>query len=134
MKTNKLSFLLAIVLIFTISAHGQYVTPGNNSSFTLTDLVNVSTGVVTGGDGHFLISNALTISATDTLKILTDDTVLVSATMRITVEGVLICNPPNLAVLEHKTQLHHLMGSGLMILTIRYCKTHQLSLLEGIGL
>ncbi len=98
MKTNKLSFLLAIVLIFTISAHGQYVTPGNNSSFTLTDLVNVSTGVVTGGDGHFLISNALTISATDTLKILTDDTVLVSATMRITVEGVLICNPPNLAV------------------------------------
>jgi len=98
MKTNKLSFLLVIVLFFNISAHGQYVTPGNNSSFTLTDLVNVSSGVVTGGDGHFLISNGLTISATDTLKILTDDTVLVSATMRITVEGVLICNPPNLAV------------------------------------
>lgn len=98
MKTNKLSFLLAIVLIFTISAHGQYVTPGNNSSLTLTDLVNMSSGVVTGADGHFLITNNLTIAPTDTLKIVTDDTVLVSATMLIEVQGVLICNPPNLAV------------------------------------
>ncbi|HPW65702.1 MAG TPA: T9SS type A sorting domain-containing protein [Salinivirgaceae bacterium] len=98
MKTNKLPFLLAIVLIFTLSAHGQYVTPGNNSSLTLTDLVNMSSGVVTGGNGHFLINNNLTIAATDTLKIITDDSVLVSATMLIEVQGVLICNPPNLAV------------------------------------
>lgn len=77
-----LLFLIAIITI-VINAHGQWVSPGNGTTYTLPDLVNVTNGVVTNNGTTFTINADLTISAGDVLLI--DNSVI-----RIDAPGVLI--------------------------------------------
>ena len=85
--------LLIILLGFTVKA--QYITPGNNQTYTLADLVDLSGGTVSFENGSYIINNSLTISASDTLKI-SEATVLKIATgLRPEFFGSFISNPEN---------------------------------------
>jgi hypothetical protein len=96
---------IKIVLLFILSAafqvpgFAQYTTPGNNLSLSLSDLVNSSGGVVSFANGTYFINNTLTISATDTLKITTPETIRTASGIRIEVAGTIISNPASGKVL-----------------------------------
>jgi len=81
MKKLYLSFLF--VLVFSSTMNAQWVSPGNGTTYTIPDLVNVSNGTVTNGPDGYSINADLTISTNDVLNI--DDQVL-----RIDIDEVLI--------------------------------------------
>jgi len=90
---KRFSFITLIIFLLGISAKAQYITPGNNQAFSLAELVDLSGGTVSFEDGSYFINNALTISATDTLKI-TEATVLkIAAGLRPEIFGSFISNP-----------------------------------------
>ena len=94
MKKN----IFFISLVFTLSffnAAAQYVSPGNNSSLTLDDLVANSNGVVTYSNGTYFFNDIVSISATDTLSILSDGNLRIHENILWTIEGVLIIDPPS---------------------------------------
>ncbi|MDY0280288.1 MAG: T9SS type A sorting domain-containing protein [Salinivirgaceae bacterium] len=93
MKYKCISFI-ALLCIISSAVNAQYVTPGNGQKFDLASLASTSNGVITVADGIFTISANVTLSATDTLEIITNETVLFSQAVQINVEGVLHCNPP----------------------------------------
>lgn len=69
---------IALLITFSIGLwsvlNAQWVSPGDGTTYTFPDLVNVTNGVVTNGPNGYLINADLTISANDVLKI--DDQVL----------------------------------------------------------
>jgi len=73
----------------------QYITPGNGSTLNLDNLVTSSAGVVTKVNNVYRISNDLTISLTDTLKIVTDETIVVDSAKTVTFQGVLLAKGIN---------------------------------------
>ena len=88
-----LTFVFVIGSLSTLNA--QWVSPGNGTTYTFPDLVNVTNGVVTNGENGFLINADLTISANDVLKI--DDQVLrvdIEAVL-ITINGSMVCSNSN---------------------------------------
>ncbi|MDA3942512.1 MAG: T9SS type A sorting domain-containing protein [Bacteroidetes bacterium] len=89
------SFILLFLFGTLLTTQAQYITPGNSQTYTLDDLVDLSGGTVSFENGSFIINNALTISATDTLKI-TEATVLkIAAGLRPEFFGSIISNPEN---------------------------------------
>ncbi len=86
--------LLLSGLLGSLSLLAQYTTPGNGNSYTLNGLVTLAPQTITQSDGKFYLLNNLTISANDTLKIVDNDTILVSPNVLITVQGVMLCTPP----------------------------------------
>lgn len=91
MKKLSFVFILSLVSLF---AFGQYVTPGTGVSWDLDDLVNNSGGVVTIDGGDYYINDDLTISETDTFRILTDETIKIEFEKLITVLGTFQAQPP----------------------------------------
>ena len=85
--------LIFIVLAFSLNTRAQYVTPGNGSNYSLDDLVDQSGGVVSVNNGTYFINGDLTISATDTLKILDAAVVQIAAGIRPEFLGSFISNP-----------------------------------------
>lgn len=75
------------------SLMAQYSTPGTGKTYTLTDLVSLSGGVVTAG---YHINANLTIAYPDTLLIEEDGEVLMAADVLIDVKGSMVCAPPNM--------------------------------------
>jgi len=94
MKKNIL-FIVWILSLSLSSAFSQYVSPGNYESLNLEDLVATSNGVVSLENGSYFFNNDVTIAATDTLHIITDETLKIHAGILWTIEGVLIVQPPN---------------------------------------
>ncbi len=90
---------LIFTCLFWTSIFAQHTTPGNNLSLTLNDLVNSSGGVVSFANGTYFINNTLTISATDTLKVTSPETIRTAANIRIEVFGTIISNPASGKVL-----------------------------------
>ncbi len=91
MKKFILSSLLTAISL--IGAFAQYSTPGNSLTLTPADLVAMSGGVVTEIGGTYFINNALTISATDTLKITNPVVIRVAQNIRIEVSGTIKSDP-----------------------------------------
>jgi len=87
--------LIFLVLAFSLSTQAQYVTPGNGDDFSLDDLVSQSGGVVSLNNGTYFINGDLTISATDTLKILDAAVVRIASGIRPEFLGSFISNPQN---------------------------------------
>lgn len=87
--------LIFLVLALSLNTHAQYVTPGNGSDYSLDDLVDQSGGVVSVTNGTYFINGDLTISATDTLKILDAAVVQIAAGIRPEFLGSFISNPQN---------------------------------------
>lgn len=69
----------------------QWISPGNGTTYTMPDLVDVTKGVVTVGENGYVINADLTISANDVLKI--DDQVerIDAAEILVTINGSMVC-------------------------------------------
>ena len=89
-----LLFLIAIFAI-VINSYGQWVSPGDGTTYTMPDLVDVTEGVVTIGENGFVINGDLTISTNDVLKI--DDQVarIDAAEVLVTINGSMLCTNTN---------------------------------------
>lgn len=88
-----LLFLIAIFAI--VNTHGQWVSPGNGTTYTFADLVNITEGVVTVGENGYLVNADLTISAGDVLQI-NDQTARVDiAEVLVTINGSMVCTNTN---------------------------------------
>ncbi|MBW7855342.1 T9SS type A sorting domain-containing protein [Ignavibacteria bacterium CHB1] len=87
-------YLLMFFVTLPTFVFGIYSTPGNNSSFTLQDLVAVSSGAVTFSSGEFQMNDTIIISNSDTLKIITDETVRFATSTYLGISGTLIIDPP----------------------------------------
>lgn len=88
-----LLFLIAIFAI--VNTHGQWISPGDGTTYTMPDLVDVTEGVVTVGENGYVINADLTISANDILKI--DDQVvrIDVAEVLVTINGSMVCTNTN---------------------------------------
>jgi hypothetical protein len=109
MKNRPLSIFAALCIPF-FSAQAQYTTPGTGISYTMDALVQNSGGVVTGQNGNYLVSNNITISTTDTLLIITNDSVLFQAGVQVDVSGVMYCNPSQQVVFRANDTTAHFKG------------------------
>lgn len=92
MKTLRIIFLTFLTFFF-IQAKTQYITPGNQLSLTLDQLVSLSGGVVTFSNGTYFVNNTLTVAATDTLRITEPAVVRVANGIRLEFSGTLISDP-----------------------------------------
>ena len=66
---KKITLFLALFLAAIPMLNAQWVSPGNGTTYTFPDLVEVTDGTVTNGLDGFLINADLTISENDVLKI-----------------------------------------------------------------
>ncbi len=91
----KKSFLFLIAIFAIVNTHGQWISPGNGTTYTMPDLVDVTEGVVTVGENGYVINADLTISANDVLKI--DDQVvrIDVAEVLVTINGSMVCTNTN---------------------------------------
>ena len=107
MKNISFVFILSFVYQFTL---GQYVTPGTGVVWDLDDLVNNSSGVVIIDGGIYYINNDLTISETDTIRILTDEIIKVEFEKLITVLGVFKAQAPQELFITAIDTMQNFMG------------------------
>jgi hypothetical protein len=92
--------LLSVVLFcVNLLVYGQFITPGTGVNWTFNDLVLNSGGVVTVDNSIYTVHGDLTISANDTLKIISNDHVEFDPNVLMTVYGAFIANPPGQAIL-----------------------------------
>lgn len=89
------TLIILFAILFCISSYSNYSTPGTGRSWNLDSLVSNSGGVVTLSSGEYFINDTLTISATDTVKILINTTVKLSFNVAFNTLGTLIINPPD---------------------------------------
>ncbi|NPD45109.1 MULTISPECIES: T9SS type A sorting domain-containing protein [unclassified Lentimicrobium] len=82
--------LLLLISLFTIQVMAQYSTPGNNGSYTLGDLVDISAGAITADGDGFSFNESIIISASDTLKVEEDVQLSIAIDKLWTIEGVLL--------------------------------------------
>lgn len=89
MKKKLLFLITTFMMMLTLDA--QWVSPGNGTTYTLPDLVNITDGVVTTGPDGFLINGDITISTGDVLLI--DDQVsrVDIKQVLITINGSMVC-------------------------------------------
>ena len=85
--------LLFIIAIFTIviNTHGQWVSPGNGTTYTFADLVDITEGVVTVGENGYLVNADLTISTGDVLQINDQTSRVDFAEVLVTINGSMVC-------------------------------------------
>ena len=85
-------FLPVLLIIgLSTSLNAQWVSPGNGTTYTLPDLVNVTEGVVTGSGTTFAINSDLTISTGDVLLIDNQVTRIDAPGVLITINGSMNC-------------------------------------------
>ncbi len=85
--------LIAVISLLGFLAQAQYISPGNNLSLSLDDLVSASGGVVSYHENAYQINDAFTLSATDTLRINEAAIIRIAAGIRPEFFGTLISNP-----------------------------------------
>jgi len=86
---------LPILLFFiglSTTLNAQWVSPGNGTTYTFSDLVEITDGVVTNGPDGFLVNADLTISTNDVLLIDNQASRIDVAAILITINGSMVCN------------------------------------------
>lgn len=88
---KRLFLIIALIAGLCPAINAQWVSPGNGTTYTLPDLVNVTDGVVTNDGSVFAFNSDVTISANDVLKI--DDQVsrIDAPGVLITINGTMTC-------------------------------------------
>lgn len=94
MKKVLLLFVL-MLLLARLDVFADYTTPGTSVSWNLNDLVTNSGGTVTFSGGNYFINSNLTVSSSDTIKILNNAAVKLAFNVVFLVNGALIVNPPD---------------------------------------
>ena len=92
---KKLFLLFALFLVFGSILNAQWVSPGNGTTYTMSELVNVTDGVVTFDATNYHIHGDLTISTNDTWKIDNGFTKVFVEDALITINGSMICENTN---------------------------------------
>jgi hypothetical protein len=83
-------FLLSSALAMTATAlvcAGTMVTPGNKTVYTFADLAKIDTSGVTADGQNYVVANDVTISETDTLRLVSGDVVKLKNGVLVTVNG-----------------------------------------------
>lgn len=85
--------LLILIAIFTIviNANSQWVSPGNGTTYTFADLVDITEGVVTTGENGYIVNADLTISTGDVLEINNQTSRVDFAEVLVTINGSMVC-------------------------------------------
>lgn len=103
--------LLSVVLFcVNLLVHGQFITPGTGVNWTFDDLVLHSGGVVTVNNSIYMVHGHLTLSANDTLKIITNDHVQFDPNVLMTVYGAFVVNPPGQSILTASSPAQFFKG------------------------
>ncbi len=93
---QKLVLIAILLLVVTGISKGDYVSPNTGRSWTLDSLVANSGGAVTYTGGiYYFIEDSITISKSDTLKILVNATVKFPSLGYLYMKGTLLINPPD---------------------------------------
>lgn len=87
--------VLILLLISGSNIFADYNTPGTSVSWNLNDLVTNSGGTVTFSGGIYFINSNLTVSSSDTIKILSNATVKLALNVVFKIRGVIIASPPD---------------------------------------
>ncbi len=90
----KRTFTSVFFILFALIAVSQYVTPGTGISWSLDDLVQNSSGVVTLENDTYYLWDDITVSENDTVIILTDGIMKISDGKIVTIAGILLVDPP----------------------------------------
>ena len=99
------------ICLSSISLMAQFSSPGNYNSYTIEDLVNISDGAVSLGGDQYYFNEDITISATDTLYLITDNTFIeIGEGLLWTIEGVLIIDVENMVNITNKFGEGHFLG------------------------
>ncbi|MDO5510063.1 MAG: T9SS type A sorting domain-containing protein [Weeksellaceae bacterium] len=107
----KTIFTLSFFSIFGMHClFAQYTTPGNGNSYSLTDLVEISNGVVIDTNDAYLLNSDLTIAANDTLYITEDGVWNINPDVLITVFGAFITQPPQEFTIRSSAEGTHFQG------------------------
>jgi len=93
------TLLSMILFCVNLLVYGQFITPGTGVNWSFDDLVLNSGGVITVDEFIYTVHGDLTISANDTLKIISDDHVAFDPNVLMTIYGVFMANPPGQAIL-----------------------------------
>ena len=80
-----------LIIGLTITSNAQWVSPGNGTTYTFTDLVEVTDGVVTSGENGFIVNADLTISTGDVLEINNQSLRVDLGTVLLTINGSMVC-------------------------------------------
>ena len=83
-----------VLLLFVFSciiANAQWVSPGNGTTYTFADLVDITEGVVTVGENGFLVNADLTISTGDVLEINNQTLRVDFGEVLVTINGSMVC-------------------------------------------
>lgn len=92
---KKIIIILCVLLLSSLS-FSDYNTPGTGKSWNLDSLVVYSSGAVTFSSGaYYLNDDTLTISRTDTLKILNNAKLYFPNLSMLYIKGTLIIDPPD---------------------------------------
>lgn len=93
MKKVLVLLIFTLSLLSSINIFADYTTPGTSVSWNLNDLVTNSGGTVTFSGGSYFVNSNLTVSSSDTIKILSNATVKLALNVVFLVNGALIVNP-----------------------------------------
>ena len=88
---KKLVILIAIIVGLCPTIIAQWVSPGEGVTYTFSDLVEVTDGVVTVGENGYLVNADLTISAGDVLEINNQTARVDFAEVLVTINGSMVC-------------------------------------------
>ncbi len=99
--------ILLFIIGLATSTSAQWTSPGNGTTYTFPDLVNVTNGVVTNGPDGFLINADLTISTNDVLLIDNQVSRIDAAAVLITIKGSMVCTNVNRARLYGLNETEH---------------------------
>ena len=83
-----------VLLLFVFSciiANAQWVSPGNGTTYTFADLVDITEGVVTVGENGYLVNADLTISTGDVLEINNQTLRVDFGEVLVTINGSMVC-------------------------------------------
>ena len=88
---KKILPILLLIIGLTASLKAQWTSPGNGTTYTFADLVEVTDGVVTIGENGYVVNADLTISTGDVLQIDNQTTRVDFATVLVTINGSMYC-------------------------------------------
>lgn len=91
----KKTITICLFIAFAFIAQAQFITPGDGATYSMSDLVNISSGVVTYDGNEYFIHHDITIATGDLLEILENIVIKVAAGKRININGTLIVDPPD---------------------------------------
>ena len=89
---KKVVLIIALIVGLCPTINAQWVSPGNGTTYTFSDLVDITDGVVTVGENGFVVNADLTISAGDVLEINNQTSRVDFAEVLVTINGSMICN------------------------------------------